>query len=646
VTAVLRPAPVARFLKNSTIFPDRCIPSAILRISLMMSLRIEDYAVIGDCETVALVSRDGSIDWLCWPNFASPACFAALLGTDDHGHWKIAPTAPARATRAYREHTLILETTFVTDGGTVVVQDFMPVRGKNSDIVRMVCGVKGEVAVRMELVLRFDYGLSVPWVTRMKDGRLRAISGGDMAVVHTTAPLRGEDMKTVSDFTVREGDCVPFVLTYGVSWEKPPHPIDASHALRETERFWTHWVSRANLNGDYTEAVERSLITLKALTYRPTGGIVAAATTSVPEQLGGPRNWDYRYCWLRDATFTLLALMHAGYYDEARAWRDWLLRCAAGSPSQIQIMYGIRGERQLMEWEIPWLPGYENSTPVRVGNAASNQLQLDVFGEVADALFNAHAGGIPYETTDMNLQRALTDHLATIWDQPDEGIWEIRGGPRHFTYSKVMAWVAFDRAIRSAEHFGLVGSVDQWRTLRDKIHAEICANAFSAELGTFVQSYGAKQLDAALLLMPLVGFLPPTDPRITGTIDAIEKHLMPDGLILRYDTGSTVDGLPPGEGAFLACSFWMVSALNLCGREADARRLFEHLLSLRNDVGLLSEEYDTFAQRQVGNFPQAFSHIALVNAAFELTRPHSPATQRAARNGPHKSEIPPRMEAK
>jgi GH15 family glucan-1,4-alpha-glucosidase len=594
-----------------------------------MSERLEEYALIGDCESAALVSRQGSVDWLCWPHFASPACFAALLGTEENGHWRIAPSRTARATHRYLEHTLVLETRFETEDGCATLLDFMPIRGKNPDLVRIVRGIRGRVPMTMQLVLRFDYGRSVPWVTRLHNGTLRAIAGPDMAVLHTPASLRGENLKTVSDFCVEKGESVPFVLSYGPSYEQIPHPVDAETSLRETIQFWQEWSGRAEIEMEHADAVERSLITLKALTYRHTGGIVAAPTTSLPEKLGGQRNWDYRYCWLRDATFTLLALMNAGYFEEARAWRDWLLRAAAGSPDQVQIMYGIRGERHLREWEVDWLDGYEGSKPVRVGNAASDQLQLDVYGEVADALLHAHLGKISANATDAGLQQSLTDHLVQIWEQPDEGIWEVRGRRKQFTYSKVMAWVAFDRAVHAAERFGLSGDVSRWRHVRDRIHEEVCERAYNRDLGAFTQSYGAKELDASLLLIPMVGFLPSSDPRIRGTVEAIEKHLMPDGLVQRYQTERIDDGLPPGEGAFLACSFWMVSALNMLGRKRDAERLFERLLVIRNDVGLLAEEYDTKTKRLLGNFPQALSHIALVNAAMELTRSNAPAGQRA-----------------
>ena len=594
-----------------------------------MPVAIEDYALIGDCETAALVSRQGSIDWLCLPHFASPACFACLLGAEDNGHWSITPKAPARCTRRYLDHTLVLETTFETDDGSVLLLDFMPLRERKPDVVRIVRGVRGTVALCMELVLRFDYGHTVPWVTRLKDGALRAIAGPDMAVLRTSATLRGENLKTLSDFTIHEGESISFVLSYAPSTEDIFQSADPERALRETVAFWQDWTGRARLHGEYAGELERSLITLKALTYRHTGGIVAAPTTSLPERLGGKRNWDYRYCWLRDATFTLLALMNAGYYEEAHAWRDWLLRAVAGSPDQVQIMYGIRGERNLLEWEIPWLSGYDGSRPVRVGNAASEQLQLDVYGEVADALLHAHLSGIPASADDVNLHTALNQHLATIWEQPDEGIWEVRGPRQHFTFSKVMAWVAFDRAVKAWEKFHIGADVERWRELRDRIHADVCQKGYNSQLGSFTQAYGSDQLDASLLLIPQVGFLPYEDPRVRGTIQAIEKHLMTDGLVLRYRTEHAKDGLPAGEGVFLACSFWMVSALRMLGREQDARSLFERLLALRNDVGLLAEEYDPKEKRQLGNFPQALSHISLINAAFEFNRAASPGEQRA-----------------
>jgi len=579
---------------------------------------IESYAVIGDCETAALVGLDGSIDWLCWPRFDSDACFARLLGSEDNGRWMLAPAGKVeKTTRKYRDHTLILETTFEADDFAVMLIDFMPVRGTNSDIVRIVKGIRGSAPMKMELSLRFDYGTTVPWVTRV-DGAIHAIAGPDLVVLRTAAPLTGEGLTTVSEFTVNAGESVDFVMTYGPSHLHVPRAIDVSKAVEETQGFWEKWAAANNYEGAYRDAVERSLITLKALTYKPTGGIVAAVTTSLPEQLGGSRNWDYRYCWLRDATFTLQAFMHGGYYQEARAWQGWLLRAIAGSPDQVQIMYGIAGQRYLPEREITWLAGYEDSKPVRIGNAASEQLQLDIYGEVMAAFYQALNRLGKEGELSFAMLRAMVEHLETIWQEPDEGIWETRGGRQHFTYSKVMAWVAFDRAIKAAGLLHAGAPVERWQKVRTKIHDEICSQAYNEKLGSFVQSYGSEHLDASLLLMPSVGFLPPEDPRVRGTLKAIEGNLMSGGLVLRYNTEKVSDGLPPGEGVFLACSFWMVSALKLQGRDADAKKLFERVLALANDVGLLSEEYDTGAKRLVGNFPQALSHISLVNAAFNL----------------------------
>jgi len=598
-----------------------------------VSTPLEDYAIIGDCETVALVSRRGSIDWLCWPRFDSGACFAGLLGTAEHGRWLVeAVDADAQVTRRYRPNTLILETTIETRSGTVIVIDFMPLRGRNSDVVRLVRGDRGSVEMRTELVLRFDYGSTVPWVSRLPDGTFRAIAGPDMVVMHTPVALHGENLTTVGTFHVEAGSTVPLVLTHGPSHLPPSDPIDVEASLAETEDFWVDWAARNQTRGEWSDAVTRSLITLKALTYAPTGGMVAAPTTSLPEKLGGVRNWDYRFCWLRDATLTLLALMNAGYYDEAQAWRDWLLRAAAGSPSQLQIMYGLAGERRLSEYEVPWLPGYEQSTPVRIGNAAHGQLQLDVYGEVVDTLFQGKRGGLETRPADWNFLRAILEHLEQVWSRPDKGVWETRGDPQHFTFSKIMSWVALDRGIRAIEGNKVEGPVARWREVRQRIHAEVCARGFNSELGSFVQSYDSKNLDASLLLIPTTGFLPADDPRIRGTIEAVERHLFVDGFVRRYDTHTTDDGLPPGEGAFLACSFWLVDALLLSGRQDDARQLFERLLGLRNDVGLLAEEYDTGAKRLVGNFPQAFSHIALVNSAHNLGHAVKPAQQRSARD--------------
>ena len=580
--------------------------------------KIEDYALIGDCESAALVDRNGSIDWLCWPDFSSEACFASLLGTEDNGYWKISPCEGEwKTTRRYRDHTLILETTFEHSQGSFRLIDFMPIREKFSDVVRFVEGVRGKVDVRMELALRFDYGRAVPWVTRIYDG-VRAIAGPNLTVLHASVPVHGENLKTVADFSVSERQRVWFTLTYGESYHPDPDPIDAEQALKDTEGFWTEWSGRLKYDGKYRDEVERSLVALKAMTFRPSGGVVAAMTTSLPESIGSVRNWDYRYCWLRDTTFTLLALTNGGYFDEAEAWQDWLLRALAGSPEQVQIMYGVKGERQLIEWEVDWLPGYEKSRPVRVGNAAAGQLQLDIYGEVMDCFYHAQQVMARHTERDFRVLVLLLEHLEQIWQDPDEGIWETRGGAQQFTYSKMMAWVAFDRAVLLARQLNYAGPLDKWESLRDTIHKQICERAFNPKKNAFVQAYGSEQLDAGLLLMPVVGFLPGSDPRVKGTVEAIELELMPHGLVLRYDTSKVNDGLPSGEGVFLACSFWMVSSLKAIGRLDDARALFERLLTLCNDLGLLSEEYDVPSKRMVGNFPQAFSHIALVNAAFDL----------------------------
>ena len=597
-----------------------------------MASRIEDYAMIGDLGSAALVSRDGSIDWLCWPRFDSDACFAALLGTPEHGRWRIAPKNSAtRVTRRYRPNTLILETRFETDEGVATLIDFMPPRRQHAHLIRIVKGERGKVAFHSELILRFANGAIVPWVTRVDDTTIRGIAGPDMAVLRSLARMRGENFKTVGHFTVARGEELPFVLSFTRSHENLPEPIDVFAYLKASEQFWTEWAGRNKIQGPWDEAVTRSLIVLKSLTYAPTGGMAAAPTTSLPEYIGGPRNWDYRYCWLRDATLTLLALMNAGYYDEAQTWREWLLRAAAGSPRQIQIMYGMRGERRLTEWEVPWLPGYENSKPVRIGNAAHKQLQIDIFGEVMDALHQARQGGLGSNEAGWAMQREFLLHLASIWHEPDEGLWEVRSGREHFTHSKAMAWLAFDRAIRSAERFNLPGPVEEWRKIRERIHTDVCSRGFDSELGSFVRAYGSKELDASLLLLPAIGFLPPNDARIISTVEAIERRLMVKGLVLRYDSATASDGLPAGEGVFLACSFWLADAYLMLGRDGDALRLFNHLLSLRNDVGLLSEQYEPRTRRLVGNFPQAFSHLALVNTASNLAHHQKPAEQRSQR---------------
>jgi GH15 family glucan-1,4-alpha-glucosidase len=580
---------------------------------------IEDYCMIGDCETAALVSREGSIDWLCWPNFSSAACFAALLGTRDHGFWQITPVGEVKAIRRqYEAHTLIVETTFETEEGEVCLIDFMPPREKHSHVVRIVRGVRGRVPMQMDLAIRFDYGRTIPWVTST-DHELRAVAGDDMVTLRTKVKLRGEGMTTRGKFTVRKGEMVSFVLTNSSSLDKAPSEPQVEKALAQTQRFWKQWSGKNKYKGPYTEAVERSLITLKAMTYRPAGGIVAAVTTSLPERIGGSRNWDYRYCWLRDTAFTLLILMQAGYVEEAIEWRKWLLRAVAGTPDQVQTIYGIRGERQLVEWEANWLPGYGGSRPVRIGNAAVDQFQLDVFGEVSAALSRTPKAEDEIRVSAGSLQAALVDHLCKVWPEPDAGIWETRGGTKHFTHSKVMAWVALDRAVKHHEQYDGGGDVKRWKKNRDMIHREICRKGFDKKLNSFVQSYGSKQLDASCLLIGLVGFLPPDDPRVIGTVEAIERRLMKDGFVMRYDTKKMKDGLSGSEGAFLACSFWLVTSLWQIGRKSDAKGMFERLLTLRNEVGLLSEEYDPVTKRMVGNFPQALSHIALLHSAFAIS---------------------------
>ena len=586
---------------------------------------------MGNCESAALVGRDGSIDWLAMPRFDSAACFAALLGEPQHGRWLIAPLdSGARSVRRYRGNTLILETDFETADGRVRIIDFMAGEGGEAHVVRVVRGLKGRVAMRCELVVRFDYGSVVPWVSRQADGRREFIAGPERLTLATPAPLRGENMHTVGEITLEASQEIEFVLTWNLSYRSSPPPQRAASLLEQVETYWLKWAASFQQGaGPWSEATLRSLVTLRALAHRQTGGIVAAATTSLPEQLGGPRNWDYRYCWLRDATLTLYALIESGLLETARAWRGWLLRAVAGSPEDLQIMYGIAGERRLTEYEIPWLPGYQSSTPVRIGNQAAEQLQLDVYGEVLDALYTARRSGLSADEASWAIETALIEHLETIWQQPDEGIWEVRGGRKHFTHSKVMAWVAFDRAVRSIEELGMEGPLERWRRVRDEIHQDVCEHGFDAARCTFVQFYGSRNLDASLLLIATVGFLPADDPRVLGTVAAIERDLVHDGLVLRYDTGTGTDGLPPGEGAFLACSFWLADNYILQGRLEEARALFERLLALRNDVGLLAEEYDPRARRQLGNFPQAFSHLALVNTAHNLTSACGPAHQRS-----------------
>ena len=595
------------------------------------ALPIEDYALIGDCNTTALVGRNGSIDWLCWPRFDSAACFAALLGTTEHGRWLIAPAGTdVHASRSYRDGGLVLETVFTSPGGTVALIDFMVPELSNSSVVRIVEGRTGRVDMTVDLALRFDYGASVPWVTRLPDGSgTVAIAGPELTALYTSVELEGRDMRTVANFAVAAGERVSFVLRHGPSHLPAPPTLDADKALADTERYWSEWSQRCTYQGGYKDAVKTSLLALKALTYHPTGGIAAAATTSLPEQLGGTRNWDYRYCWLRDATLTLFSLMHAGYFEEAGAWRDWLHRSIAGSPDQLQIMYGIAGERRLAEWEVSTLPGYQGASPVRIGNAASEQLQLDVFGEVMEALHQARNGGLVNAPESWALQCSVIRHLGEIWQQPDEGIWETRGGRKHFTYSKVMAWVAFDRMIKDAEDHSLEGPVEEWTATRDAIRDMILERGFHPGKNSFTQHFDTEELDASLLLIPLVGFLPHDDPRVLGTTAAVERELLKDGYVLRYNTEGESDGLPPGEGAFLACSFWLVDNWNMQGRRADAVAMFDRLLSLRNDVGLLSEEYDPAAKRMTGNFPQAFSHTALIASAMNLAEA-GPAQAREA----------------
>jgi len=596
----------------------------------MRGMKIEDYGIIGDTQTVALVGRDGSIDWLCMPRFDSAACFAALLGGEENGCWKMSPADEITATRrAYREDTLILETEFETASGCVKLIDCMPPRQSDADVVRVVQGVRGRVRMRMQLIVRYDYGSVVPWMRKV-DGHSEAIAGPDALSFWTSVETRGENLTTVAEFEVGEGESFSFQLLWHPSHQPPEPRGDAMTLIAETEKWWRDWINEAGCDGEWADAVKRSLITLKALTYAPTGGIVAAATTSLPEEIGGVRNWDYRFCWLRDATFTLYALMQSGFTSEAKAWRDWLLRAVAGDPSKLQIMYGAAGERRLDEKELPWLAGYEGSKPVRVGNAAVVQFQLDVYGEVMDSMYRARCTGLEAEPHAWRLQLAVMEFLDKAWHEPDEGIWEVRGPRRHFTHSKVMAWVAFDRAVKMVERFGEEGPVQKWKAQRQEVHEEICRLGFNKEKKSFVQEYGGEELDASLLMLPLVGFLPPEDERVKGTVAAIERELLQDSYVMRYrsDQCSEVDGLPPGEGAFLLCTFWLADNYALAGRSEEARALFERLLAVRNDLGLLAEQYDPREKRFLGNFPQAFSHVGLINTAYNLSSSVGPAKER------------------
>lgn len=595
--------------------------------------KIEDYGFLSDTQTAALVDREGCVDWLCFPRFDSAACFASLLGNEKNGRWRISPKEEIKkCRRRYRGDSLILETELETEGGIVRLIDFMPPRGKNPDLVRIVEGVRGKVTMRMQLIIRFEYGSIVPWV-RKAAGGLEAIAGADGLILRTPVKTHGEDLTTVAEFEVKRGERIPFVLTWFASHEKPAKAIRPEVALRDTERYWKKWGKSCVRKAKWQEAIVRSLIVLKGLTYAPTGGIVAAATTSLPEKIGGVRNWDYRYCWLRDATFTLFAFLRAGYTEEAKSWRQWLLRAIAGSASQMQSLYGVAGERHLPEFEISWLSGYENSHPVRVGNGAWQQFQMDVYGEILGSMYHAERAGITADKPGWNLLISLVDFLETAWQQPDEGIWEVRGGRKHFTHSKMMAWLAFHRAVQLVEEYGCPAKdrVERWRKTRDQIHREICERGYNAKKNAFVQFYGSEALDASLLMMPMMGFLPLKDRRLRGTVDAIQRELVVDGFVLRYrPEEEDVDGLPGDEGVFLPCSFWLATCLHLLGRKKQARALFERLLKLRNDLGLLSEEYDPGAKRQLGNFPQAFSHVALINTAQTLNGADMLARRRMA----------------
>jgi GH15 family glucan-1,4-alpha-glucosidase len=625
-----------RYIDFDSIIPNRVKGRSKIALSETakgyMAQPIENYAIIGDCHTAALVGRDGSIDWLCFPRFDSGACFAALLGGPEHGRWLLAPAERTTAvTRRYRNDSLILETDFATENGSVRITDFMPLSDERWDVVRLIEGLSGEVLLQMELVVRFDYGSIIPWVRRAEQ-ILLITAGPDTLELSASVPCNGENMKTVAEFRVAAGQRESFVLNYRPSHQPMRAAIDAAEALSNTAASWHAWSARCTYRGRWADSVMRSLLTLKALTYKPTGGIVAAPTTSLPERIGGVRNWDYRYCWLRDATFTLSALLLAGYAEEATAWREWLLRAIAGSPQDLQILYGVTGVRRLDEYELSWLPGYEASAPVRVGNAASRQFQLDVYGEVMDSLHLARMSDMEPHPAAWQVQVALMQHLESHWDLPDEGLWEMRGPPRHFTHSKLMAWVAFDRAIKDAEAGSLAGPLDRWRELRDIIHAQVCDRGFDRNGNTFIQSYGSTYLDASLLLIPQVGFLPADDPRVLGTIAAIEANLVVNGLVLRYSTATQIDALPSGEGTFLPCSFWLVDCLTLSGRRGEAEAMFERLLALGNDVGLFAEEYEPTAKRMLGNFPQGLTHMALVNSARLLGTP-APAAKAAGARG-------------
>lgn len=603
-----------------------------------MALPIEQYGMIGDCHTAALVGSDGSIDWLCFPMFDSPACFAALLGNSKNGRWLLAPAdPPKKVTRRYRGDSLILETEYETETGAVTVIDCMPPRTSEPDLVRLVVGKRGSVKMRMELVIRFDYGWVVPWVQQTKDG-IQAIAGPDTLVLSTPIELRGEEMTTVADFAVSAGERVPFTLLWHASHEATPTIPDAEEAIRTTEAWWKEWSSQCRFKGKWRDAVMRSLVVLKGLTFAPTGGIVAAPTMSLPEKIGGRKNWDYRYCWLRDSTFTVYALLNAGYQLEAKEFRDWLVRAVAGLPDELQIAYNILGVRRLTELELDWLSGYESSKPVRVGNAAWNQFQLDVYGEVLDMMYLSRRRGLPESDAAWQVEKAILKFLEDAWQRPDDGIWETRGPRTPITHSRVMAWVAFDRAVKSVEHYGCDGPADKWRAIRDRIHAEVCEQGFNPKLNSFVQTYGSDQLDGSLLMIPLVGFLEKDDPRLKGTVEAIQNEMMYGGFVYRHPSPTGVEGLPEREGSFLVCSFWMVDCLELLGRHEEAVELFERLLSVRNDLGLLAEQYDPVARRQLGNFPQGFSHIGVVNSARNLTAEHGPAKDRHQSSGAAKEK--------